>query len=202
MEKEKMKLWKKAVIVLLLLLAIFIILTARKYMIMKELVNASKEYENKTNYIAVTSLIQKDMVCMEKSYNKDGNFLTERKFYGKSFDDVVTFTSYKNGEDEMDIIQRGENKEIKDKLTEERRGSITSAYNCFAGKIDLKTAISSRVTTNNYNGKECYLIEERGRTLWVDKDTGLVYRLINGAFGLREFVYEFDVVEDIKKPNL
>jgi len=202
MEKEKVKLLTKILIVLLLLFAIFIILIARKFIIMIKLVNVSQQYENKTNYLVVTSLIQKDMICMEKSYNKDGNFLTERKIYGKSLDDVVTFTSYKNGDNEIDIIQRGENKEIKDKLTEEIRGSIISAYSCFGGKIDLKTAITSRVTTNDYNGKKCYLIEEKGRTLWVDKDTGLVYRLINGGFGLKEFIYEFDVVNEIKKPNI
>lgn len=200
MKKEKVL--KKVLIVLLILLVIFIILTARKFIIMVRMVNVSKQYENKTNYTVVTAIIQNDMMCMEKSYNKEENFLTERKIYGKSLEDVVTFTSYKNGDNEIEIIQRGENKEIKDKLTEEIRGTITSMYNWFGGKINLKTAITSRVTTDVCNGEKCYVIEEKACTLWVGKDTGLVYRIINGDFGVKEFSYEFDVVNDIKNPNI
>lgn len=101
MEKEKMKLWKKILIVMLVLFAIFIILTARKFIIITRLVNASKEYENKTNYLATTSYVKGDMMYMKNSYNKDENYLNEKKFYGKSLDYPVIFTSYKNGKENL-----------------------------------------------------------------------------------------------------
>ena len=60
----------------------------------------------------------------------------------------------------------------------------------------------SRITTDNCNNTECYLIELDNLKMWVDKDSGLVLREINGSFVTERF-YEFDIVkdEDIIKPD-
>ena len=44
-----MKLWKKILIIVLILCAILAIFVVRKFMIIKNLVNESKEYASKTN---------------------------------------------------------------------------------------------------------------------------------------------------------
>ena len=64
-------------------------------------------------------------------------------------------------------------------------------------------AITSRITTDECNNKECYKIETNGLILWIDKDTGLINRQING-FGVAEIDYAFDVVNnnDIIKPSI
>lgn len=204
MEKKTIELWKKILIGALILFLIIGILIVRKFIIITKLVNISKEYENKTNYYVISSSIQKDMMLIQKSYNRDGNFLTETKFYGKTLDDVITFTSYKSGNDELGIVQRGANKEIKAESILKSKAPIISVYSYFGDRTieNIKEAATSRITTKDYNGKECYLIESDMLTLWVDKDTGLVYRQINGGFGLTEFIYEFDVVNDIKRPQI
>ena len=127
------------------------------------------------------------------------------KISGQSDIYTTTLTKYINGDDKISIAQRGEKKEIVDNF-ELGKSSVNCAYNC--GLEDnmirhLQKAITSKITTTECNNKECYMIEADGITLWVDKDTGLVYREMNGL-GVAEFSYEFDVVsdDDIVKPTV
>lgn len=207
MEKKKMKLWKKILIGVLVLASIFLILIARKFIIITRLVNVSKQYANKTNYSVISSSIQRDMGYLQKSYNKDGNFLTQMKIYSKKSDNVVTVTSYKNGNDKIYIIENGEERKISRDSQVDSKGVINSIYSFYGDHTmdNLKNAITSRITIDDYNGKECYLIQmDNNLMLWVDKTTGLVYRQISGGFGVTEFIYEFDIVNDndIKKPDI
>ena len=57
--------------------------------------NESKEYASKTNYIAVVQSLQNGNVSMLKSYNKDGNYLTTMRTYGKDIQDERGLTRYK-----------------------------------------------------------------------------------------------------------
>lgn len=84
MEKKTMKLWKKILIVALVVCAIFLILIARKFIIITRLSNISKEYANKTNYIETVSYVQGSNTYIRTSYNKDGNILLEMKIIGKN----------------------------------------------------------------------------------------------------------------------
>ncbi len=205
MEKNEKNLWKKVIIGFLIILVIFLIFIARKFIIIKKLTNVSKENVNKTNYIVTSSLTQNGNGYTEKSYNKDGNFLTKMKFSGKSFDDIVKYISYKNGNDELYIVEEGQNIKTSTESQSYSKGIIRSMSSYFGDNImdNLKDAIMSKITsTDYYNGKKCYLIQRDNLMLWVDKTTGLVYRQINGDFGVTEFIYEFDTVtdNDIKKP--
>lgn len=115
---------------------------------------------------------------------------------------TTTFTSYINGNDKISIVQREEEREIRDGF-EVGNNLVKCAYNYWLGDNYLLKAITSRITTTEYNNKECYKIETNGLTLWIGKDTGLINRQING-FGVAEFGYEFDVVRDdnIVKPSI
>lgn len=115
---------------------------------------------------------------------------------------TATFTSYINGNDKITILQREEKKEILDEF-EVGNNLVKCAYNYWLRDNYLLKSITSRITTTEYNNKEYYKIETSGSTLWIDKDTGLINRQING-FGIAEFAYEFDVVKDndIVKPSI
>lgn len=204
MEKKKMKLWKKILLVVLALLVVFAILTLRKYIIIRNLVNESKEYANKTNYLAVVQSLQNGNVNMIKSYNKDGNYLTTLRTYGKDIQDERGLIRYKKDSEEIGIIYSGQEKiAILD-------GSVlgdVNVVNIFSTLNNtmqqLQFAIMSRITTDNYGNVECYLIELDNWKMWVEKETGLIIREINGGL-VAERVYEFDTVkdEDILKPDI
>lgn len=115
---------------------------------------------------------------------------------------TTTFTSYINGNDKIAIVQREEEKEITDGF-EVGNNLVKCAYNYWLYDNYLLKAITSRITTAECNNKECYKIETNGLILWIDKDTGLINRQING-FGVAEIGYAFDVVNDndIIKPSI
>lgn len=116
---------------------------------------------------------------------------------------ATTFTSYVNGNDKIAVVQRDDTeKEIRNEF-EVGKNLVKCAYNYWLYDNHLLKAITSRITTTECNNKECYKIETNGLTLWIDKDTGLINRRINGS-GVVEIVYEFDAVkdDDIVKPKV
>ena len=199
-----MKLWKKVLIIVLILFAILAIFIVRKFIIITNLVNESKEYANKTNYFAVIQSLQNGNVNIIKSYNKDGNYLTTFRTYGKDIKDERGLIRYKKDSEEIGIIQSGQEKiAILD-------GSVLGevyVVNIFSTLDNtmqqLQFAVMSRITTDNYGNIECYLIELDNWKMWVEKDTGLIIREINGGLVSERF-YEFDIVkdEDITKPDI
>lgn len=199
-----MKLWKKILIIVLILFAILAIFIVRKFIIITNLVNESKEYANKTNYFVVVQSLQNGNVNIIKSYNKDGNYLTTFRTYGKDIKDERGLIRYKKDSEEIGIIQSGQEKiAILD-------GSVLGevfVVNIFSTLDNtmqqLQFAVMSRITTDNYGNIECYLIELENCKMWVEKDTGLIIREINGGLVSERF-YEFDIVkdEDITKPDI
>ena len=203
MEKKKMKLWKKILIALLILIILFALLVLRKFIIISQLVESSKQFTNKTNYVAVVQSLQGGNVNILKSYNKDGNYLTTIKTFGKDIQNERGLTVYNKDNDKIAVIYSEQNKVAL--LNESIVGEV-NVVNVFS-TIDstikqLQFAIMSRITTDNCNNIECYLIEVDKWKMWVDKDSGLIVREINGGFVTERF-YEFDIVkdDDIIKPD-
>ena len=202
-----MKLWKKILILVLILCAILAICIIRKFIIITNLVNISKEYVNKTNYLAVVQSLQNGNVNMLKSYNKDGDYLTSMKNYGKDIQDERGLIRYKKDNEEIGIIYTAQEKIAILDGTVLGNVSIVNLFSTLNNTMQqLQFALMSRITTEKYGEIECYLIELSNLDnwkMWVEKDTGLVIRDRNGG-QVSERFYEFDVVtdEDIVKPDI
>ena len=199
-----MKLWKKILIIVLILFAILAIFIVRKFIIITNLVNESKEYANKTNYFAVVQSLQNGNVNIIKSYNKEGNYLTTFRTYGKDIKDERGLIRYKKDSEEIGIIQSGQEKIAILDGSVLGEVNVVNIFSTFDNTMQqLQFAVMSRITTDNYGNIECYLIELDNWKMWVEKDTGLVIREINGGLVAERF-YEFDIVkdEDITKPDI
>lgn len=199
-----MKLWKKVLIIVLILFAILAIFIVRKFIIITNLVNESKEYANKTNYFAVVQSLQNGNVNIIKSYNKDGNYLTTFRTYGKDIKDERGLIRYKKDSEEIGIIQSGQEKIAILDGSVLGEVYVVNIFSTLDNTIQqLQFAVMSRITTDNYGNIECYLIELENCKMWVEKDTGLIIREINGGLVSERF-YEFDIVkdEDITKPDI
>ena len=199
-----MKLWKKILIIVLILFAILAIFIVRKFIIITNLVNESKEYANKTNYFAVVQSLQNGNVNIIKSYNKDGNYLTTFRTYGKDIKDERGLIRYKKDSEEIGIIQSGQEKIAILDGSVLGEVNVVNIFSTFDNTMQqLQFAVMSRITTDNYGNIECYLIELDNWKMWVEKDTGLIIREINGGLVSERF-YEFDIVkdEDITKPDI
>ena len=166
--------------------------------------NESKEYANKTNYYAVVQSLQNGNVSIIKSYKKDGNYLTTWKTYGKDIQDERGLIRYKKDSEEIGIIQSGQEKIAILNGSVLGEVNVVNIFSTLNNTMQqLQVAIMSRITTDNYDNMECYLIELDNWKMWVDKDTGLIVRDINGGIVAERF-YEFDIVkdEDIIKPDI
>jgi len=204
MEKKKMKLWKKILIALLILLILFALLVLRNFIIISQLVESSKEFADKTNFVAVVQSLQGGNVNILKSYNKDGNYLTTMKAYGKDIQNERGLTVYNKDNDKIAVIYSEQNKVAL--LNESIVGEVKviNVFSTFENIIQqLQISVMSRITTDNCGNTECYLIELDNWKMWVDKESGLVLREINGSIVTERF-YEFDIVkdEDITKPDI
>lgn len=206
MEKKKMKLWKKILLVVLAILLLFSIYVIRNFIIISDIENLSKEYVNKTNYISNVYSIQDNSVNIVKSYNKDGKYLSLIQTKVNDINDTRKLTVYKTDNEGLAVIQAGDNKIAI--LNNNVIGGVQVVT--FGSVADMNIlqkllfSIITRIDTEECNNKECYYIEiSDGWKIWLDKENGTIVREINGGF-VTERRYEFDVVkdEDIAKPDI
>lgn len=206
MEKKKIKLWKKILLVLLPIFILFSIYVLRNFIIISDIVNTSKEYDTKTNYIANVYSIQGDSVNISKSYNKDGKYLSLIQTKVNDINDIRKLTVYKTDNEGVAIIQSGD-KKIAILNNNIVGGTQVISFKDIATMNTLQKLLFSAITridTEECNNKECYYIEiSDGWKVWLHKENGTIVREINGGF-VTERNYEFDVVkdEDIVKPDI
>lgn len=203
MEKKKMKLWKKILLIVLALLVVFAIFTLRKYIIITKLINASKDYVGKTNFVVDTYSLSNDSVSLAKTYYKEGDIFSTTQTLNHNILDERKITAYNKDNEKLIIIQSGE-----DKIAL-LNGEIAPVYvNTISEYEDIKfkilLAFSSRITAQEYNNKDCYLIEfSKDYKILVEKETGIIIRVIDIGYTTNR-TYTFDVVkdEDIVKPDI
>lgn len=208
--EEKMKVKKhilrKVLLVILIVFVIFLIFTLRKLVILNKIESLAEDKVNSTNYFSEKISITGKSATITKSYNKDGNYLTVVKTFRTAIDEKSGMTVYNNNEDKIAIIESGENK-IAFVNSDTMMGEIrVNTFNTKEMSLWYKILLSatSRITTEECNNKKCYLLEPaKGWKLWIDKETGIVVREINGST-LQDSYYEFNTVkdEDIVKPDI
>ena len=206
MENKKMKLWKKILLIVLAIFLLFSIYVIRNFIIISNIVNTSKEYATKTNYIANVYSIQDNSVNIVKSYNKDGKYLSLIQTKVNDIDDTRKLTVYKTDSEGLAIIQTGDKKIAI--LNDNVIGGVqVVTFGSIADMNILQKVLFStitRISTEECNNKECYYMEiTDGFKVWLDKENGTVVREINSGF-VTERSYEFNVVkdEDIVKPDI
>ena len=203
MEKKKMKLWKKLLLVVLALLVVFAIFTLRKYIILTKLINTSKEYVSKTNFIVEIYSMSNDSVVLNKVYHKDENIFMTAQTYSHNFLNERKTTAYSKDNERIVIMQSGEDKVAL------LNGEIAPVYVSTISEFDdikfkIPLAFTSKITTEECNNKECYLIElSKDYKIWVEKETGIIIREMDISY-ITNRTYTFDVVRDenIVKPDI
>lgn len=205
MENKKMKLWKKILLVVLALLVVFAILTLRKYIIITKLINASKDYANKTNFMVNTYGLTNDSVTVTKIYNKDKDFFSTHKTYSNNISEMRSLTVYNKDNEKIGIIESGEDKIalLNGNIAIGPTGINTiSEFDDIKFKIPL--SLTSKIKKEECNNKECYLIElSKDYKIWVEKETGIIIREMDIGY-ITNRTYTFDVVKDenIVKPDI
>lgn len=204
MENKKMKLWKKILIIFIALVIILIIFVLRKYIIITNLINTSKEYATKKNYIVDVYSLQENGVTMIKSYRKADDYLSTYKYFNNNTEDRK-FTVYNKDNERIGIIKSGENKIAflnGDVVGEET--SVNTFKTFDETLVKLQLSIIAKIKSEKVNNKECYLLElSDNYRIWVEKETGIIIKEMQSNYTTNR-KYTFDIVadEDIQKPSI
>ena len=187
MEKKKMKLWKKILIVILVIIALFLFHVIRNLIIINSISSKLSKLEDSNNYkltsysyngnnFVVTNYYFKDGKSLEKdiliSSNRNGNIEIIKVFDGK------TLETYTISEDEKVNLISDE------KYVEPLRFYNELDTGSFWNNVIMATI--TRISTEECNGRKCYmakifLVDDYFR-LYYDKETGLMVRDETSSF--------------------
>ncbi len=221
MEKKKMKLGKKILIVFLVIFAIFILIVGRKMIILKRLQNKAEQYREANNYKAIIREYQGNGIQVFTTYKRNEKALSVLKRYTEK--DVRKLTNYSDNEVKHTFIEVGEDKIAI--LKGNDLPAMVQIEGVSTGNLwqFITMSIFSDIQKEECNGKQCYKIyfaysltdrldEKKMVTTYYDRQTGLKVREFNGTSGegenkinmVSDYRYEFDIVneEDIKEPNI
>lgn len=204
MEKKKMKLWKKVLMVIGIILILFLIITTRKVMILLKLGNVSEETGKNTNYYTQRISMQDDNVVISKLYCKDAKCLQTTEVFG-NVNKTRKITLYQDGKEAISIIQSGENKiAVLNEMEQMAKIDINTYEYGTDFWTNLQMALVSRITTEKQAGRDCYVIDIMGDLkLWVDKENGLVLK-DETYNNVSQYSYKLNIVkdEDVLKPDI
>ena len=210
--KKKRKVGLKAfaiiAIIIVVLAVIFFINFVRNYVILNEIIEKEAKFKDSTNYSYVSehynSNDEEDKVVVEHYY-KDGN--------SKIIMD--------NGENKITVWYDEETKENIFLNETTKEATITSSpfmlgtellyFNEEDSKIYF--ALTSFITNDIVNGKDCYNIRNSGIKASINKEDGTVAKAINGKAvidgkeydsitGYKNWQFDKLTDEDMKRPDL
>lgn len=203
---NKMKILK---IILLVIIALFLIRTARNFIIISSLSNKANTYVSSTNYHKKTTNFYDDTLTIADSYYKDGKTVT---FLTRITPDISNkVLIYKNGEKTNMYFETNNEKKTaqldqeNDSLTINIVNYLDTNNSLFA---TLLGSITSNIKTVNCNGKDCYLITNflssnllisKNDGTYIDKETGLMVRstMSGGSTDtVVDYIHEFNTVSD------
>ncbi len=205
MEKKKIvkNVLKIILLIIVLLMVILIIHTIRNYVIVTDLQTKISKYNESANYYTKSITTEKNGTILTMEYYKKDN--KEVVFLERNLNEEITKMSMYNNGDRTDTFI-----ETKDsKIAQLDSGEIMSIniYNHLETDNKWQTflgCISSKIKSTDYNGKKCYIIKDfmsstslsyEGSETYIDKDTGLMVKTIEGEV-VSEREYEFDKVDD------
>lgn len=216
MEKKKMKLWKKILIVVVAVFAIFVIHTVRNMIILRGLETRVAKYVDSKNYYEkiINDTIQTTTVT--EYYCKDDKAILNLATTIKETGEVRKLTNYFDGEKTNTYIDaNGEKIALLNSNGLPSKIMIVSIMNFEPDLWYLiQMSAASFIKIEEYNGKECYSINGFFiKGMYIEKETGLLIKSNQGMMKdengnesdiVVEYYYEFDVVkdEDLVEPDV
>ena len=228
--------------IILIFVIIFIAITARKMIIIQSMQNKIIKYEAIDNFYIKSYYYQGDKINFYEDYNKGNNYKSKASSLWFTDDDtrLDVFEVYGNGKRENWYwLDNYNNKDKTIKEAKLNQESSSEKVKNIIGISNFETsnfwellimAITSDISSESCNGKECYRISyivfsdfSKNPILWeqenykqiyyLEKETGLPVRSINDRNlkinngdkeEILDFEYDFGNVtdEDLEEPNI
>ncbi len=164
------------------------------------MINVADKYINVTNYEVQTH-----------TYNNQNKLSSDMQMYYKDGSVVMHIKNLETGNKTI-YIYRNQKFEIKENNqifvypNETTVNWITPSTIRLYGNWynQLKFYATTKITSDRYNGKECYCISGL-EIMWVDKETGLILKEIpDEGYTTIDYDYTFETVtdKDVEIPNI
>lgn len=201
--KEKNSILRIIGIILLVFLLLFVINLLGKMFVIHNLQNKLEPYLTESNYHIKTNQHSKDNLVITETLKKEDDF-------------QVTYSSFSENDTKKMVRSLKENyiEHNGEKVAEITSGLPIPTVGNFLQTNNLwdfiNTAITSSITKQGCNEKECYVITTTERDngvlnsvmKYIDKDTGLTVRIVtsssetNSLGSIIDYSYEFENVTD------
>ena len=195
MEKKKMKIWKKILIVIAVIILIYLLITLYKFSVLTKIYEkgkASNEIPNRYYYSET-----EDQII--KCWQKDGI----KKMSAKRKEKIGDIEMWENSNTGEKYVFWNEPEKMYQEGGQVVIG-IASMFSEGESKYRIMMAINPALVIypKKYDDKQCYGIKMSTISEVVDKETGLVLYVNNGSE--RTYSYTFNEVtdEDVQMPNL
>ena len=198
---KRIKLLKNILIVIVVL---FLIIVVRKTIILTSLSNKMESIKDKNNYYVNLQKYSKGNINIIEIYQKnEENFLTTEISYINDKNIVSKSTFYKCGDEQIHLIDIGENKKLIKETDNTELTPISFISDNFF--INIYFALTRNIDKITLDGKECYMIRYENTEEFIDANTGLpIKKIDNDTNTTIDIQIEYDKVEDtdIVKPDL
>lgn len=207
-------------LIILILLLTFCITTGRKMIIIYNLYNKAKEYENSNNYhiteyrydngtfTKYETFVMGDQIKMQ-DISIDGENITKTISIGNKGKSENDYTSLYELHDYIEEYNK------KSAILNSKMTGIFGPTNLFYTEniLDLfKSAVKTSIKEKNIKGKKCYYIDSLTtneirtpqKGIYINKETGLLEYTNESENYIYEKLYEFDVVtkDDFIEPDI
>lgn len=221
MEKKKMDLWVKIVIVILVILLVFLIATFRKFLILKQISKQYGEDIKSTNYYSKTYSIEEGMT--ELWIYEGTKMLKYTSVENGEFVERTIYTSEQNEESWIIVNSSEQKTAVKIEYSADRETISSAGINPGLPESHdnwhlFQMAVITNIQNSRWNGKEAYnisfnFIEQEEYRMWVNKEDYRIIGQINGTStdmegntytNLSSYAYTFNTLteDDVKLPDL
>ena len=201
---KELKLFKYTLMILLItLIGMFVFVSVKKYFVFNNIAEKLENYKESDNfYIKNNNYCGDSLLITESFVNGDELLVKYNSEPGVVVKDGIKYDKYV-----------GEENWVKDdtiNINECIAGTWSFINICIEDLKKIENVFKYTLKNAYVNGKECYQIivnDEWGRTLYYDKETGLLIRteILNGLINhddneicsmINDYVLKFDCVED------
>lgn len=197
---SKKKIVLSIVILLLVMVMLFMAITFRKFMIVKDLQNKIAMKAQAPNFYRKAVTTGENSEVVTEGYRKgDKKFVTiKRTMNGEE----MKISLYDNGTTINVYTETADKKTVKPNGSSELVFDLSNRLETFNDCHTFICCIKAKISTTTYDGKECYIIKNfeepnmnEETELYIEKETGLCLKstIMNQTSVIE---YEFDNVTD------
>jgi len=196
--KKKMKLLRSIILIIIL---IFVVVMGRRVIIATYLYNKAKVVQgsNPNNYYMRMEGLSNGTHTINERYYKDGNYIVKLIHYkeGEGRTEVIF---HKNGEENIMLTHNNQG----EKYIAQNVSTIGITTTSYTLQEYILLALSYGIEYEKLDEVECYVLKDKYREIYIEKETGLRKKEIDKANNIvTDYYYEYGTVQDadIKLPD-